>query len=72
MKKPAPASEVSRSSFRISGTVAAGDGFAATSDGRADAPVVPNREAARRLLLDHLRSLPVMNAAPFDRDDAYE
>ena len=76
MEKTIPASEANRAFSRILREVAGGGSFVVTSHGRAVARIVPavspEREAARQRLLDHLRSLPVMHAGPFDRDEAYE
>jgi prevent-host-death family protein len=76
MEKTITASEANRAFSRILREVVGGDSFVVTSHGRAVARIVPavtpEREAARRRLLDHLRGLPAMHAGPFDRDEAYE
>ena len=70
MEKTAPVSELNRSLSRILRAVAGGASFVATSD--CVPVIVPEREAARQGLLDHLRSLPRMQAGPHDREEAYE
>jgi prevent-host-death family protein len=77
--KTVTAADANRQFSKLLREVQAGEEVVITSHGRpivrmvaVDSPTAEEREEARRRLLEHLRSQPVLNLPKFTRDELYE
>ncbi|MGE0224662.1 MAG: type II toxin-antitoxin system Phd/YefM family antitoxin [Acetobacteraceae bacterium] len=76
MDKVIQAAEAAQDFSRVLREVREGESFTVTADGHAVARIVPvatpDREAAKRRLLEHLKSLPTTDIGPWTREELYD
>jgi prevent-host-death family protein len=76
MEKVIRATEANQQFSRILREVAEGNTFTVTTHGRPIARIVPAQakgsEAAKRRLLEHLRSQPAVDIGPWTREELYD